>query len=390
MKVTRFDYPGADLAPGERYAEAHRAWQGVPSLALTRGGRLFAGFMSGGIYEPDPRNCGILLFSDDGGDHWSAPVLALNGLPRERKRNTDIELWVDPDGKLHLFWCEAPYPEGLPMPDYQQKMDMENDSEYHRLEGENRTMEAVCADPDAEELVFSAPRVLFPGILRNRPFVSANGTWLYPVFLTPPRGYYEFYRSEDRGGTFAPVRCEGRALTRNFDEPVFYQADEKTVAVLLRQRDPVFVRALSRDDGKTWSRPEVLCAAASQRPCAMNLADGRRLLITSLDPGKRNGLRLWLSEDGMSFETAFSLDTRERVSYPEAVQAADGSLFVVWDRERNNKIRKNVAAGISQAAKEILFARIPPEALKIGSDFVPDVIVISRAQIHTLKNEFTE
>lgn len=83
-------------------------------------------------------------------------------------------------------------------------------------------------------------------------------------------------------------------------------------------------------------------------------------------------------------------DDRERVSYPEFVEGKDGTLYVVYDRERNNKIRKSRVTGYSEAAKEILFARIPPEALSGG--VTADTVrarVVSKAGINTLVNRFT-
>ncbi len=387
MKISVLDYEGAILDPQEQYSEYHRAWQGVPSIARTRGGRLFLGYMSGGILEPDPRNCGIAQISDDDGKTWSDPVLVLESIPEKRLRHMETQFWIDPDGKLHLLWVESPYVEGLPIPAYAERFDMENESPYHLLEGQNRQLEAVCDDPDADELVFGEVRVLFNGVMRNRPFVSETGRWFYPSYVASPRDHYEFYVSDDKGKTLNPVRCPGRHGVRNFDEPEFYQTKDGAVAVLLRQRDPVAERAVSHDDGKTWSIPEPFYKGASERPCAINLRDGRVAMVTSVDPGKRTGLRLWLSEDGNDFRPALTLDKRARVSYPELIEKPDGTLFAVWDRERNNKIRQNTETGTSDAAKEVLFARIPPEALDGNGEI--EVSVVSKARIDLLENEFT-
>ena len=49
MKIKNQFIPNAVISPGEEYSERERAWQGAPSIAMTDGGRLFVGFMSGGI-----------------------------------------------------------------------------------------------------------------------------------------------------------------------------------------------------------------------------------------------------------------------------------------------------------------------------------------------------
>ena len=113
MKIKNQFMPNAVIAPGKEYHESERAWQGAPSIAMTKGGRLFVGFMSGGIYEPDPRNHILIIYSDDKGDTWSEPILVIESKPEEHLRDYEIELWCAPSGELWMFWAEVPYKEGL-------------------------------------------------------------------------------------------------------------------------------------------------------------------------------------------------------------------------------------------------------------------------------------
>ena len=86
------------------------------------------------------------------------------------------------------------------------------------------------------------------------------------------------------------------------------------------------------------------------------------------------------------------MDDRERVSYPEVVWDEEENLYIVYDRERNNKVRKSLVTGQSEAAKEILFARIPAAAWKSGV-ITPETVrarIISKAGINSLNNQFTE
>ena len=379
--------------PVERYFDENRAWQGAPSIARTKGGRLFVGFMSGGIYEPDPRNCMLLICSEDGGESWSKPILAIETDREKRIRRFEIELWLDPKGALWLFWSQVPYPAGLSLPTYEQKIDMENDSEYHQLEAETEYWAAVCEDPDAEELVFGEPRFLYAASGRNKPFVTDTGRWLFGSYISSPRDYYQFHYSDDEGKTFKPTipahfRGEGRA----YDEPGFYRMADGTLAVILRTTPHMYKRLVSKDNGETWGEAEDLLAAASQRPCVGNLSDGSALFIPSIHHKSRNGLRLMRSEDGREFRELFLLEDRERVSYAELVEDEKGTIYVVYDRERNNKIRKSYITGTSEAAKEILFARIPREAIERG-EVTKDCVrarVISKAGINTLVNRYTE
>lgn len=377
----------------EKYSEENRAWQGAPSIARTRGGRLFVSLMSGGIYEPDPRNCALVFYSDDNGDTWNGPVFSVESIPEERKRVTDPEVFIAPNGALWLMWAESPYKEGLAMPTYEQLIDMENDSEYHALEKQIKMYASVCENPDGEELVFGEVRYLYNAMSQNRPFVTPTGRWLFPTMTADPHPYYQFYYSDDEGKTLQPTaQFLGRPAGRHYDEPCFYLAKDGRIAVLIRQTGTYQMRAWSEDDGMTWSKPEPLLETASQRPCCGTLPSGAVYSVSSIHHRSRNGLRLRISEDGSEFEDRLILDDRERVSYPEAVWDEEENLYIVYDRERNNKIRKSRVTGYSEAAKEILFARIPAEAWKTGR-ITPDTVrarIITKARINELNNRFTE
>ncbi len=388
MKINPFA-PNMNVDPAEKYAEEKRAWQGAPSIARTRGGRLLVGFMGGGIYEPDPRNCCLLVYSDDQGESWSEPVLAIESTPAERQRVFEIEMWIAPNGALWLFWAQTPYEAGLAMPDYTQQIDMENDSEYHRLEAQGQTWCAVCEDPDAETLVFGEPRCLFNAINRNQPFVTKSGRWLFPTYLPSPRNFYQFYYSDDQGKTLKVTEPRtGRPDGRHYDEPSFYQMKDGRIAALMRTTYQGMFRMFSSDEGLTWSEPEFFMEVASQRPCSGNDQEGDAWLIPSIHRKSRNGLRLMHSADGVEFEDRLILDDRARISYPEFVLAPDGTMFVAYDRERNNKINKSWVTGLAESAKEILFARIPAEVLKTGT-VTPKTVrarVITKARINELDN----
>lgn len=376
----------------EEYAEENRAWQGAPSITRTNGGRLYVGFMSGGIYEPDPRNHCLLVYSDDNGDTWSGPILSIESKPDERLRSFEIELWTAPDGSLWLFWVETPYMDGLSMPTYEQIIDMENDSEYHALENKSCTYVSVCKNPDSDTPVFSEPRFLFNAVARNVPFVCESGRWIFPTYLAGCRDFYEFHYSDDNGLTFKTSRCYGRSAGRAYDEPALFRMKDGRIAAIVRTTPHVYKRMITADEGETWSAPEEFMPAASQRPCAKNLSDGSVILIPSISTKARNGFRILHSYDGEDFTEKLILDDRERISYAEVVEDENGTLYIAYDRERNNKIRKSRVTGYSEAAKEILFARIPRAAIDSGR-VTPDTVrarIISKARINKLDNRFTK
>ena len=55
-----------------KYRSSNRLWQGIPSIEVTAGGRLFATLYSGGKTEENG-NFSVLLTSNDDGMSWSEP-----------------------------------------------------------------------------------------------------------------------------------------------------------------------------------------------------------------------------------------------------------------------------------------------------------------------------
>ena len=54
--------------------------------------------------------------------------------------------------------------------------------------------------------------------------------------------------------------------------------------------------------------------------------------MNSAAPNARTGIQAQLSDDdGRSFGPPLVLDPREKVSYPDAIQAPDGRIFAVHD-----------------------------------------------------------
>ncbi|MBO4548950.1 MAG: exo-alpha-sialidase, partial [Abditibacteriota bacterium] len=58
-----------------RFDESLRRFQGVPTIAVTRGGRIYLGWYAGGTTEPHIDNYNLLVYSDDGGRTWSRPLM---------------------------------------------------------------------------------------------------------------------------------------------------------------------------------------------------------------------------------------------------------------------------------------------------------------------------
>ena len=70
-------------------------------------------------------------------------------------------------------------------------------------------------------------------------------------------------------------------------------------------------------------------------------------------------MKVCISEDdGVTWPYELILDTRERLSYPDLEEGEHGELFIVYDRERDNRCHLDQETWESSAAKEILLAKI--------------------------------
>jgi hypothetical protein len=117
------------------------------------------------------------------------------------------------------------------------------------------------------------------------------------------------------------------------------------------------------------------------------LKNGMVAYIRSVSNTKRIGLKFSLSEDGgKTYPYTLILDERENVSYPELVEAEDGSLYVIYDRERDNRLLKNTETWTSTAAKEILLCKLSVADVVSGtlSDTSYLARVISKAKINDI------
>lgn len=248
---------------------------------------------------------------------------------------------------------------------------------------------AVCANPDSEHPVWSAPRRLWHGSALNKPTVLANGEWMLPVQLLqysgrgpfatanlfpeldPYRGVNVFV-SADQGATW---QRRGHVVMPNPDwhEPMIVQRKNGSLWMLARTNKGL-VQCTSPDLGRTWSEPT---PSTINHPVARfhlrKLASGRILLVKHGDTIEthegRSKLKAFLSDDdGLTWQGGLLLDERNGISYPDGFQAPDGTIHISYDRNRSSD-------------GEILMARFTEQEVLNGTLSQPDSklkILISR------------
>jgi len=329
--------PKIFLNPSEaRYSSTHVMFQGIPGIERTRQGRLWACYFSGSTGEGGPNNYAMLKTSADDGKTWSKLKMVIDS-PNSSVRQADPVLWMDPSGKLWLFWAQA-----------------------YRSWDHTGVWAMVTENPDAEDPVWSEPRRLCEGVMMNKPIVSSAGEWLFPVYLKRQMSKYEGEFKTDDGRTIkaadmpsnlALMVKQGDRLVLRGSPKITDSEDDITAFEpnVVERGDgvlwmPFRVRygmgeSFSKDGGRTWStaQPSAIKHTVS-RFFARKLASGNLLLVKHGPIDKRTGRELltaFISRDnGATWLGGLMLDERNPVSYPDGVQAPDGTIYVIYDHGR--------------------------------------------------------
>ncbi|MFN4260957.1 MAG: sialidase family protein [Gemmataceae bacterium] len=326
---------------GPDHVKSSRGAQGVPAIERTAKGRLWAAWYAGkgkrGVESPS--SYVVLATSGDNAKTWTEKL----ALQAPRWCHTyDPCLWIDPAGRLWFFWAQSA---GL-------------------QDGRMGVWALVTHDADAESPRWSQPRRIANGVMLNKPTVLKNGDWLLPVGLWrdntnvpnvqfDPKAIAPYtndmlkhdlgeergsnvYRSRDQGKTFeriGQVRIPGTRV----DEHMIIERRDGSLWMLLRNTAGI-AQSVSTDGGQTWSEGSIYLPGrtfASKRFFLRRLQSGALLLVRNNSPeGQRTRMTAFVSDDdGKTWKGGLLLDERES-SYPDGVQAADGTIYLIYDHQR--------------------------------------------------------
>jgi hypothetical protein len=335
------DPPQINNAPGREYNDYNRRFQGIPCIERASNGRLWSAWYSGDIRE-GPRNYVVLTTSGDDGKTWSGPQLVID--PSGFVRAFDACLWTDPQQRLWLFWAQA----------------------AGHWDGRAGVWAIMTEEPGAVRPTWSSPRRIADGVLMNKPIVRANGDWLLPVTLWTREANLPFINERDRlnlspdnlrallhdpaaaRGSHAVLSTDRGKTFRALPVAPFPPEDGPTENMLVERRGGALWmlartgygigESESTDGGRSWApaKPSSI-AHPPTRFFITKLRSGKLLLVKHVPPnGKdRSHLTALLSSDeGRTWTGGLLLDERMNVSYPDGVQASDGRIYVIYDRER--------------------------------------------------------
>jgi hypothetical protein len=305
---------------------------------------------------------------DANGENWSAPILTVDAPGFIRA--FDPCLWVDPQGRMWLFWAQA----------------------LARWDGRGGVWYTRSDNPDAAKPTWTPPRRISDGVMLNKPIVDSRGRWLLPIgqWDRPvsieatnkshnlglsaaaiaagthdpgaDRGISFVYESTDKGRTFR--RVGGAKIPEiGHNEHMVVERRDGSLWMLARTLFGLG-DSVSTDGGKTWSPGK---DAGIPHPVSRfflrRLASGALLLVRHAPPeiklsgsGSRSHLTAFVSDDdGRTWSGGLLLDERAGVAYPDGVQAPDGTITVIYDRNRTGE-------------REVLTARFREEDARAGRD----------------------
>ncbi|MBB5620885.1 putative neuraminidase [Pedobacter cryoconitis] len=300
-----------------KYAEHSRKFSGIPSITVTSNGTLWATWYAGMTSGEDANNYVVLATSKDQGVTWKE-ILVVDPDEKGPVRAYDPEIWIDPAGKLWLFWAQT-----------------------IGLEGSVAGVWAMTAnDPDSENPVWTSAKRLSDGIMMCKPTVLSTGEWLLPVStwrLTDESA--KVVMSTDKGANWAVKgACNVPEADREFDEHMLVERKDRSLWMLLRTRYGI-AESFSIDKGKSWSvaKPSALLHTSS-RFFIRRLNSGNLLLIKhgpiAVKTGRSHLMAFISKNDGKTWSRGLLIDERAGISYPDAQQAADNKIYLTYDYNR--------------------------------------------------------
>jgi len=356
--------------PGPEYAESTRKFQGIPGIERAPNGRFWVAWYGGGVGETHD-NYVLLATRAPGEEKWSEVKLVIDPDGGGPVRAFDPCLWLDPLGRLWLFWAQ----EGGSRPNLDP---LGRPWLFSAQEGGSRSVvwAIVAEDPGLEHPTWSRQRKISDGVLMNKPLVLSSGEWLLPVADWGSAESAGVKSSTDQGKTWKHLGAASvpEEKQRSADEHMIVERRDGSLWMLVRTGYGIG-ESTSTDRGKTWSD---VAPSSIQHPTARffirRLASGKLLLVKH-GPIEhrtwRSHMTAYLSDDdGRTWSGGLLLDEREYVSYPDGVQAPDGTIHLVYDYHRRRD-------------KEVLLATFREEDVAAGA------LVSSQGRLRILINKAT-
>ncbi|MFW5980834.1 MAG: sialidase family protein [Halanaerobiaceae bacterium] len=339
--------------PGDKYSGDRRKFQGIPSIACTQKEKLWAVWYGGKTPGEDDNNYVILAAGSEKGENWSEEKVIIDPDGEGPVRAYDPEVWVDPEGKLWVFWAQ--------------------EIQKNRKESLAGVWTITTDNPNKQDPNWSSPRRLTDGVMMCKPVVLSGGEWALPVSKWHRKDKSaQIIVSEDRGENWEMRGgCDVPEDVRSYDEHLIVEKQDGSLWMLVRTNYGIG-ESFSRDKGYTWSElQKSKIEHTTSRFFIRRLESGNLLLVKNgpinEDIGRSQLTALISEDDGQSWPYSLLLDERQSVTYPDGDQSSKGRIYIIYDYER-------------RGAKEIMMSRLTEE------DIIQGEIVSSDSKLKKIIN----
>lgn len=398
-----------------------RDYQAISTIVATESGRRVFVAWYGSNQQPGVPLEGInnhVMVTYGNGDlaGWKGINLVIRSPHTGKVRCSDPFLWREPSGRIWLAWTQS-------TGEYSNsgKAHPKRDGPWSR---HGSTWAIYTDNPEAAAPDWSQPRRLFDGMMINKPLFLKNGGALFASVqfnvieindLESMRDGVLVWSTKDNAATFEQIGYV-RAPDSPFIEPMMVEKNNGDIWMLMRREtgekrlrfdrktNKWVVRttigdglseAFSKDGGRTFGRVTISSIPGlGSRTFMARLASGNLLLVKNFTdddilwlqgkpkqdrpraPYRRAAMVAFLSkDDGKTWEGGLFLHDRRQnfregdrrtIAYPDASQAADGSIYICWDFSRGKEPEIS-AAKVTEA--DILAGKI------VSPKSIPRVIV---------------
>ncbi len=329
-ETTPFDWDakGADVIIGSTdpyYGFDTRLWNGCPTVEATNGGRLIAGWTTGGTVEGQPENYIVLAYSDDGGKNWEELCVVNTEKADSPNKTTtvcDIQIWLDKEtNTLHCFYIST-----SKNPPYEKASAV-------------WTFTMTDLDGEVSDIQYSEHRYLFPGLLRNNITVLSDGTWIVAPNNFLDERFCVVYASTDKGATWTKRANIYVPEALNYDETMVTELSDGTLWLGARANTSkkVMYQAYSFDKGYTWtmSSPSNIFNC-NTRFNFTRLESGALLMVYDAASGRKKMTAALSYDDGLTWPYSVTL-FEANSTYPDvSLYTVDGEeqIHIVFDSDR--------------------------------------------------------
>ena len=223
--------------------------------------------------------------------------------------------------------------------------------------------------------------------MRNKPIKTSGDRIIAPAY--DYSGEYKLRISDDGGESFYNLTVTGKPDREVYDEIAICERRAGELRFLARTNRGYYVYSDSIDGGDSWSAAGEYEPAPSTRCYYGRLKCGKIAYVRNISDTERRGMKICLSDDGGdTFPYELILDERETLSYPDLDEDDDGNIYILYDRERDNRLKLDTKSWTSEAAKEIILCKVRVEDVINGklseSSFTRRVISKAKINVVTL------